>query len=164
MKLRFRHWVAGTFCALTAAVTAPAAHAQEYQLKAAFRAGQVLQAQLQEGNEQTARQVIGLFVNAIHGYFENAAGEPAWIVWTADLKQSLVATDQFSKLESLDGFAFSGVSTEGPLVGSKITGAVIQDTDEKLYVVTQVDTQAVRVLFSQPLEPIDLSESTGTSN
>lgn len=162
MKTRIRQWLAGAFCVAALAVTAPAAHAQgEYQLKAAFRAGQVLEAKLNAGNEQTARQVIGLFVNAIHGYYENAARQPAWVVWTPDMKQYLVATNRFGEIEGGNGFLFFGQTTEGPLAGSKITGAVVQGRDEKLYVVTQVENSTLNVIWAQPLERLQLQSGSG---
>lgn len=163
MKTRIRPWLAGAICLAALAATAPAAHAQgEYQLKAAFRAGQVLEAKLNGGSEQTARQVIGLFVNAIHGYYENAAGEPAWVVWTADMKQYLVATNRFGEIQGGNGFAFFGQTTEGPLAGSKITGAVVQGQDQQLYVVMQVENSALNVVWAQPLERLQLQSGGGS--
>jgi hypothetical protein len=160
MKTRIHTWLAGALCLFAVAAAAPAAHADEYQLKAAFRAGQVLEARQSAGDEATARQVIGLFVNAIHGYYENGAGEPAWVVWTPDMKQYLVATNQFGQIEGSNGFAFYGETTEGPLVGSKITGAVVQGEDKRLYVVTKVENQALNVVFAQPLEQLNLQNGT----
>jgi hypothetical protein len=162
MKTRISQWLAGAVCLVAVAAAAPAAHAQgEYQLKAAFRAGQVLEARLTAGDEPTARRVIDLFVNAIHGYYENAAGEAAWVVWTPDMKQYLVATNQFGQIEGGNGFAFFGETTEGPLAGSKITGAVVQGNDQKLYVIMQVENRSLNVLWAQPLEPLRLQNGTG---
>lgn len=164
MKTQLRNVLAGAVCLFAAATAAPAAHASAYTIKAAFRAGQVVEAKLNAGNEQQARQVIGLFVNAIHGYYENAAGEPAWVVWTPDMKQIVVATHEFGQIEGGNGFAFLGQTTEGPLVGSKITGAVIQGQDKKLYVVTRVESQSLNVVFAQPLEQLNLQEGSGAGS
>jgi hypothetical protein len=164
MKTRIQKWLAGAVCLLAVAAASPAAHAAEYQLKAAFRAGQILEAKLNGGDEQTARQVVNLFVNTIHGYYENSAREPAWVVWTPDMKQIVVATNQFGPIDGGNGFAFFGQTTEGPLVGSKITGVVIQGQDKKLYVVTQVENQRLNVVFAQPLEPLNLQGATGAGS
>lgn len=150
-----RQGLAGALCLVVLTASMSSAHAQgSYHLKAAFRAGPVLDTRLSAGDEQIARQVIALFVNTIHGYFENAAGRSAWMIWNPHLDQVLLVTDQIGPIEGAPGFAVWGEAMEGPLAGCLITLVVVRRPDQQVVVVTRVQHRALDVMWKQPFEPL----------
>jgi hypothetical protein len=164
MKTRIATWIAGACCLISIVAVAPAAHAADYQMKAAFRAGQIRQANLFYGDEARARQTVDLFIHSIHALYESDQGEPAWVIWSPDGSQYLVAAHEFGRLDAGSGFTFTGQTTEGPLVGANVTGAVLVGEDNTLTVVTRVETQEFGVVFSQPLTPLSLQAGGGAEN
>jgi hypothetical protein len=164
MKTRIATWIAGACCLFSVGAAAPAAHAADYEMKAAFRAGQIQEARLFSGDEARARPTVDLFINSIHVLYESAQGEPAWVIWSPDGSQYLVAAHEFGRLDAGSGFTFTGQTTEGPLVGAKVTGAVLVGEDNSLTVVTRIETQEFGVVFSQALEPLSLQGGGGAEN
>lgn len=123
----------------------PADGSADAQPVLGLRAGQIAEIQVQAGDAEAARQVAGLFVNAVHLYLDNGM----MAIVTPDMKE-LIALCQFQYDPQTERVSFQSQAND-----LQVMGLLALDNDGTPYTATRVQvggTAPLDVLFLQPME------------